>query len=681
MGCATYLIRAGMPPSSDSLLPGGDGKSSCEVSCMENRFGIKDFFLFLLLGAIIVLVVVALFEVDRQWQPIADLQASVKKQDAALRDIKDQLSSGIALAVPGGVAAHGSSTSQPTTGPADSDPFARILAAQKLPDYANGGVLVDAFSTRVSKLTPMLSTDAYASIVQSYVLESLATRDPDTLEWSPLLSTGWQIEDHSKEYAQAVDALKKAGKNDEQIAKDPSVPDAIQIKFKMRPGVRFSDGVPLTADDVVFTYRFTMDPKINSPRDKAYLQRITKLEKTAPDEVTFTYHEPYFQAFELAAGFTVLPEHFYGRFTPEQFNQSVGYLMGSGPYRLPDPTGWKPGTLIQVVRNENYWGVKPAFDRMIWQEISNDAAHLAAFRNGDIDLFGASPEQYKEMIADPGLIQRTQHYEYQNPIGGYRYVAWNEKRNGQPTVFADKRVRQAMAMLIDRQRLIQEIMLGYAVPATGPFNPLSKQSNPDVKAWPHDVVQAQALLREAGYEDRNNDHVIEDKNGVPFRFKLTYPSGSVNYEKMVLFLKDSYARAGIILEPDPLDWSVVLERLNHKNFDAVTLGWTAGIETDIYQMFDSSQAGADGDNFMSYANPELDRIIHTARATVDEEARMTLWRRAHQILHEDQPYMFLFFPKNLVFLSVRIHNVQKVKLGLNPRVEWFIPLADQSRGQ
>ncbi len=318
---------------------------------------------------------------------------------------------------------------------------------------------------------------------------------------------------------------------------------------------------------------------------------------------------------------------------------------------------------------------------MIWREISNDAAHLVAFRNGDIDLFGASPDQYKEMIADTGLLKRTQHFEYQNPIGGYRYIAWNEKRNNQPTRFADSRVRRAMTMLIDRQRMIQEIMLGYAVPSTGPFNPLSQQSNPDVKAWPHDIAAARQLLKEAGYHERDNDHVMVDSSGVPFQFKLTYPSGSVNYEKMVLFLKDSYARAGIILEPDPLDWSVVLERLNHKNFDAVTLGWTAGIETDIFQMFDSSQSVAEGDNFMSYANPKLDEVIRTARATVDESARMKLWRKAHEILHEDQPYTFLFFPKSLVFLSSRIHNVQKVKLGLNPRVEWFIPRDEQRRVQ
>ena len=142
-------------------------------------------------------------------------------------------------------------------------------------------------------------------------------------------------------------------------------------------------------------------------------------------------------------------------------------------------------------------------------------------------------------------------------------------------------------------------------------------------------------------------------------------------------MKDAYARAGIIMQPDPLDWSVMMERLQKKNFDAVTLGWTAGIETDIFQMFDSSQAMADGDNAGSYKNPELDKVIDQARQTLDETKRMKLWRDAHRIISEDQPYTFLFFPKSLIFMDARIKNVQTVKLGLNPRTEWFVPKAQQ----
>jgi peptide/nickel transport system substrate-binding protein len=232
-------------------------------------------------------------------------------------------------------------------------------------------------------------------------------------------------------------------------------------------------------------------------------------------------------------------------------------------------------------------------------------------------------------------------------------------------------------MLLDRQHLIDQVMLGYAVQATGPFNPLSKQYNPEVKPLPYDVNGAIALLKEAGFEDRNGDGVIESADGARFEFKLTYPSGSNNYEKMVLFMKDAYARAGIVLIPDPLDWSVLVERLNKKNFEAVSLGWTAGIESDIFQMFHSSQTIEEGDNFMNYRSERLDKAVEQARRTVDEDKRMPLWREAHRIIHEDQPYTFLFFPKSLMFLDARIKNVQQIRLGLNPRSEWYVPKAQQ----
>jgi peptide/nickel transport system substrate-binding protein len=445
----------------------------------------------------------------------------------------------------------------------------------------------------------------------------------------------------------------------------------------MRPGVRFSDGQPLTADDVVFSYEFIMNPAIAAPRARAYYSKIARVEKTAEDEVTFIYEEPYFLAFELAAGMDIMPRHFYGRFEPEQFNQSLGLLLGSGPYRLEDPEAWRPGQLIQLVRNERYWGVPPAFDRLVYREITHDIARMQAFRNGDTDQFGATPEQYIDMIRDQNLLARTHQFEYQNPIGGYRYIAWNQRQGEKPTRFADKRVRQALTMLLDRQRLIDEVMLGYAVLSTGPFNPLSRQFNPDIEPWPHDVARAEALLAEAGFV-RGRDGVLRGSDGQPFRFRLTYPSGSANYERMVLLVKDSFARAGIVVDPDPLEWAVFTDRLNNRNFDAITLGWTSGIETDIYQMFHSDLIADQGDNFISYRSPELDSLIEQARRTVKEDERMPLWRRAHAVLHEDQPYTFLFFGKTLRFIDKRISNIEPVKLGLNPTVEWFVP-RDQQR--
>lgn len=600
---------------------------------MENRFRIKDLFLFLFLGAVIVLLLLSMKQYDRQWEILHAIRTQGNDQIRELAQIRRLLAQGQFMT--------GTASTQPAA--EGADPFERVKAAQKRDDYSTGDWFIDSIPN-IEKITPLVSTDVYGAEIQGRVLESLATRHPISLKWMPLLAESWETS-----------------------------ADGMTFTFRLRKGLTFSDGQSLDADDVVFTYNWIMNPKVEAPRERAYYQKIASVKKINDHEVGFQFKEPYFESFGLAGAMQILPEHFYGKYSPEDFNQSTGLLLGSGPYRMENATDWGPGKPLRLVRNERYWGEPAPFDQLIYREIDNDLARLTTFRNGDIDLFGAQPEQYNQMLKEPDLLQRTQHYDYESPTVGYRYIAWNQKRAGKPTRFADKRVRQAMTLLTDRQRLADEIMLGYATPATGPFYRLSKQSNPDVKPWPFDVDRAKALLAEAGYLDRNGDGILEGSDGTIFQFKLTYPSGNATYEQMALFLKDTYARAGIILEPDPLDWSVFSERLKNRDFDAITLGWSAGIETDIYQMFHSDQIADQGDNFMSYNNPELDKLISQARSTVEEAPRMPLWREAHRIIHEDQPYTFLFTRKSLTFLDDRIKNVQQVPLGLNDLIEWYVP--------
>jgi peptide/nickel transport system substrate-binding protein len=344
---------------------------------------------------------------------------------------------------------------------------------------------------------------------------------------------------------------------------------------------------------------------------------------------------------------------------------------------LEDPKSWKPGGgQVVLVRNERYWGVQPGPDRQVFKEISNDVAKQTAFRNGEVDVFEARPEQYDKMRREPDLMNRSKAFDWLSLNGGYRFVAWQQLRDGKPTRFADKRVRRAMAMLVDRKRLVQEVMLGYAELASGPFSPIGVQYDKSVKPLPYDVPAARKLLADARIRDKDDDGVLDGPDGKPGRFKFTYPSGSPNYEKMALAFKDAYAKAGIVLEPEPLEWSVFASKLRNKDFEAVSLGWGGGNpESDIYQMFDSSQTVVGGDNFMCYISPEFDAANRQARRTVDQKARVPLWHKCHQILNEDQPYMFLWFTKEMYFVDGRFHNVQPTPLGLTSslHLEWFVP--------
>jgi peptide/nickel transport system substrate-binding protein len=618
---------------------------------MQKQLTARDWILYSLLSLLILLLLLAMYQIDRQWLKLSEMETAMSEQSKDMRELRVAITSGAVSA---------NSTTNPSVASGEvTQAFKRALAASRLPDYARGDWSVDSFSTNIKTITPLVSSDLYASNVQSNVLESLITRNPDTLEWEGLIAKSWKISD-----------------------------DGLVISFQMRDDVSFSDGQPLTAEDVVFSFDFIMTEAIQAPRERAYLEKIKAVKANGKYEVVFTFKEPYFEALSLAGGMSILPKHFYASYVkePQKFNQSKGLLLGSGPYKLTDPKNWTPDKgNIELVRNERYWGdVPPSFNRILWKVIQNDSARLTTYRNGDIDSYSARPVEYQELKKDEQLIAKSQNFEYMPPTVGYSYIGWNQERAGKPTRFADKRVRQAMTYLTDVSRIIKDVQLNYAEPAASPFNNASKQHNSTLQPYQFNLDKAKELLTKVGYEDRNGDGVLEDTSGKPFEFKLTYFQANEDTKRMVLLLKDLYARAGVRMIPIPQEWPVMLENLGKKDFDAITLAWTSGIETDLYQIFHSSQAISNGDNYISYKNPELDKLIEQARRTVDESKRMPLWQSAERILYEDQPYTFMMRRKSLLFVDKRIHNLQMTKLGLNLGslpLENYVPVAQQKYTQ
>lgn len=616
---------------------------------MQNRQPRKDWLLYSLLSFSIVLLLLAMYQIDRQWLKLSDMQTSMSEQAKALRDLRGLIASGAIQSASGGNRQSGD------IAPA----FQRAATASNMADYAQGDWAVEAFGTNLKTITPLVSTDAYAANVQGYVLESLITRNPDTLAWEGLVAKSWTVSD-----------------------------DGLTIVFQLRDDVNFSDGQPLTADDVVFSYRFIMTDAIQAPRERAYLEKIKDVKADGKYQVTFTFKEPYFEALSLAGGMAILPKHFYEPYLkePQKFNESKGLLLGSGPYKLADPKTWTPDQgNVELVRNDHYWGdVQPPYNRILWKIIQNDSARLTTYRNGDIDSYSARPVEYRQLKKDQQIRSKSHNFEYMPPVVGYSYIGWNQQRAGKPTRFADARVRQAMSYLTDVERIIKDVFLGYAEPAVSPFSNTSKQHDSSLLPYRYDLDKAKALLKAAGYEDRNGDGVLEDQAGQPFEFKLTYFQANEDTSRMVLLLKDLYAKAGVKLVPFPQEWPVMLENLDKKDFDAITLGWTSGIETDLYQAFHSSQAASKGDNFVGYRNPALDKLIDEARRTVDESKRMPLWQQAERILSQDQPYTFLMRRQSLLFIDSRIHNLQMTKLGLNYGslpIETYVPSSQQKYTQ
>lgn len=650
---------------------------------MENRFGVKDLILYVFVTLLLILVLLAMKQFDRQFKEVQEIKRQNNDLTRDIVAIQRKLESGIITSGSAGAAEQA---------PEKLATFAPLVAAQAMSGYAPGDWLIDNFGTKLGRVTPLVASDLYQQWVESKVMDSLLVRSAADLEFQPLLATSWEVKDNTEQWKKYVQPLKAKGlapdKISEEVRKDPKAPLAMEISFKLRRGVQFSDGTPFTSDDVVFTFEWIMNEAVNAPRARSYFGGLKKVEALGPYEVTFKFADPYFQLLDLIGSTAIMSKKFYSRFTPQQFNDHIGLMIGTGPYKLQNPESWNPGKGVELVRNERYWGVPPALDRLIWREIEDESAEMVMLGNGELDILACLPEQYEKLLKDQRVMKMARPFKYENPLGGYTYIGWNQRKKideGKEvaTPFADKRVRQAMTMLVDRERIVKDVYLGYARTASGPFNPDTPQADPSIKPWPFDETKAKSVLAELGFKDKNNDGVLEGPDGKPFSFKLSFPSGSATTQRVVLFLKDSFARAGIVLEPDPLDWPVLLDRLKQSRFDACMLGWGGVIETDPYQIFHSSQIAGQADNRTHYSNPDLDKAIEEARQTLNDDERMKLWHKVHQILHEDQPYTYLHNRTALVFINGRFQNVEKSKLGLNyvrlmPNpIPWFVPKPQQ----
>ncbi|MEM1355570.1 MAG: ABC transporter substrate-binding protein [Planctomycetota bacterium] len=531
--------------------------------------------------------------------------------------------------------------------------FENLLAARQMNGYSEGDQFIGTFAVTVGKLTPFLATDVYQSYIEDIVLEPMVARSPDDLSWQGVLADDWEVSE-----------------------------DGLTLIFHLRRGVVFSDGSPFTSKDVMFTFDLIKNPELNAPRLAAYYENVVSWESLDDYTVRFKLAEPYFLGFSVVAGTPIVSSVFYSQFSMAEINTKPGLLVGSGAYMLADdPIQWRPGRgQITLVRNDYYWGPRPALDKIIWREMPDEVARTTAFRNGEIDALALSGLRYRALKDDANLQQRGELKVFDDIAGGYLYIGWNQVRDGKPTFFADQRVRQAMSMLINREEMAREIMAGLATPTSGPFHPSGQQANKEIQPWPHDPERAKQLLAQAGFEDRDADGVIEDAQGNDFRFKLTYSSSSPTTAAMMLYIRDALKRAGIILEPDGLEWTIMLQRIDGRDFDSMILGWGGSVEGDPRQMFHSDMIEDGGDNYISHRNAALDQAIDEARVTVDEQERRQLWHEVHRLLHEQQPYTFLFTRKDAVYLDNRFGNVRITLIGPNPKGEWAVPINQQVWG-
>ncbi len=359
----------------------------------------------------------------------------------------------------------------------------------------------------------------------------------------------------------------------------------------------------------------------------------------------------------------------------EEFNlhpQNRAPTIGSGPYQFDH---WTTGQEVVLKRNENYWrGDGHAYiDKIVWRILTDQTASLVALKNGEIDFMeNLQTIQYLTMTNREKFLNSFIKSTFLVP--SYSYLGW---RNEHP-IFRDRDVRMAMTHMVRRKDIAEKLLFGFAEIVTGNFYRYGADYDSTIVPWKYNPEKAIDLLTKAGWADIDDDGILE-KDTLEFKFELLIPSGSPTAEQLASILREDLFMIGIEMKIRRLEWSVFINNhIRNHSFDACYLGWVFGMKGDPKQVWHSQSATGRGSNHVEFKNAEADSLIDAARTEFDQEKRVAMYKRFQQILHDEQPYTFLFssmrkpaYDKR--FKSVRWYPFRPGYL-LN---EWFVPKDEQ----
>ena len=448
-----------------------------------------------------------------------------------------------------------------------------------------------------------------------------------------------------------------AGHEDKLSAVAPQVLPATEqnpvIIFDLRKGVKFHDGHEFDAGDVKFTYEAIMDPGNMSPRISDF-EPVKNVEVLNSYKIKVVYKRLYSPAFGTW-GMGMLPEHLLNSGAMKREAEDKGedpgefsmrdsdfnrHPVGTGPFVFRE---WKSDQYIVLDRHEGYWEGAPNYRSYTYRIVPDLLTQEMEFYGGAIDSYGVQPHQVERLKNDPA---------YQNFSGlsfGYSYIGYNMRRD----LFKDKRVRKALGMAIDTDKVIHYVMYDQAERITGPFVKQTEYYDNGIQPLPYDPEGALELLREAGWV-RNSEGWLE-KEGKRFAFTLITNGGNDIRKSILTIAQDSWKKIGIDVKTDIVEWSVFIgKHVNTGSFDALILGWSMGIDPDLYQIWHSSQTNQNQLNFVGFNNKEADDLIVKIRQEYDYDRQVKYCNRLHGIIADEQPYTFLYVTKWTAVLDKKI---------------------------
>jgi peptide/nickel transport system substrate-binding protein len=429
--------------------------------------------------------------------------------------------------------------------------------------------------------------------------------------------------------------------------------DLKSITYYLRKNVEWWDGEPVTAHDVLYTYEQMRDPTNDYPNIGA-LRFINGVVALSDYAIRFTFDKVYADIL-TDSDIMPVPKHILER-TGDDFGASP---VGNGPYKIKE---WVPGSGIVLVANDNYYRGRPPLDEIYIRQYRDIDEMVDDFSNGALEMIlGITPGIAESLRGNENISVYTQ------ASNSYLYVGWNLVH----PFLADKQVRRALAMAIDRQRILREVYGGMGEISVGPLPPVSWAYSANIEPVPYDADGASSLLRDLGFADYNRNGII-DRDRRDFTIRIITNSENPDRIAILRYVSDDLQRIGIRVVRQTVDAGDFVVALMNGEFDGFIMGWRVGEKIDPTLYWHSKGRY----NLVSYNNAQVDSLIDVGVSMLDRKRAKLVWNEFQRIVYEEQPYAFLVVPDNIAAAHKRVRGLEG-EVNVAEATDYWIPEAER----
>ena len=478
-----------------------------------------------------------------------------------------------------------------------------------------------SISSSPNRINPLLATDSASSAIADWIFNGLVKFDKDAKIIGDLAKR-WHFEDNKT------------------------------LIFELRKDVLWHDGVKFSSKDLLFTYNLLKSKKITTPYSSDF-DEVLSVEPLGAYKIKVKYKKPYFKALSIWM-MGILPEHLWKKEKNPMQSKLNKFAVGTGPYKMTK--AFEVNKKIELLANTHYFEGKPNIDKQIFHYVGDAATEFLMLKAKQLDIGALSPLQVNRQI---NREFKENFNIFERPSNGYTYLGFNLRK----APFNNPKVREAIALAIDKQELIDLLFFSHGKPCFGPFMPGTNAYPQDLKPLYYNPKRAKEILKSLGYSKSH-----------PLTFTITTNSGNDIRVKAVEIIQQQLLKVGVEAKIRVMEWQAFLNTVVFpRNFDAVVLGWSLGLIPDAYSIWHSDGDKKGGFNFVGYHNREVDKLITQAKSEIDSKKFGAIYRKIFKLIVNDHPYIFLYIPNSITAVSKRIEGVEPSVIGLQHNfIHWKI---------